>query len=183
MVSVLLVQKYFPHDCSTDSSSCSEQKIKESDKKYQNKTATRQRRDSVTVSNAIARKIDTPLSFPIHWARSLAAAASAVVPNPVDTLYILRRRLSSHCRFLLPRHRAPAASVIVFDTSDASYIPRLPPTPPSSALSPQTCPPPPTVPSLSVTWDRKHTSASAIREVLSSASSLLLPPLTPLSSL
>ena len=35
----------------------------------QNETSMRQRRDSVTVSGAIARKINTPLSLPIHLSR------------------------------------------------------------------------------------------------------------------
>ena len=41
-------------------------------------------RDSVTVSNAIASKINTLLSLPIHRARCQATAASAVVSDPLD---------------------------------------------------------------------------------------------------
>ena len=58
-VSIHLVQKYFPHDCSTDSLFCRRKKKWIWWKKYQNETSTRQRQDSVTVSNAIASKIDT----------------------------------------------------------------------------------------------------------------------------
>ena len=55
-VSVYLVQKYFLHDCSTDSLSCSERrKTGMRWQQYQNETETRQRRDSVTVSNARAK--------------------------------------------------------------------------------------------------------------------------------
>ena len=49
----------FPHDCSTDNLSCREWKKGIWWKQYQNDTATKQRRDSVTVSDAIASKIDT----------------------------------------------------------------------------------------------------------------------------
>ena len=105
-VSVHLVQKYFPHDCNTDSISCSEQGGKESDEKYQNKTATRQRRDSATVSNLKAKKINTSLSLSIHQARRQSAAASVVFFDPLDALYILRRSIlcccCSLCGHLLP---------------------------------------------------------------------------------
>ena len=60
-VSVHLVQKYFPHDCSTDSISCSKQKKGILRKQYQNETATRKRQDSVTVRNPIASKINNLL--------------------------------------------------------------------------------------------------------------------------
>ena len=98
-VSVHLVQEYFPHDCSTYSISCREQKKSNLMKKYQNETATRQRRDSVTGSNAIARKINTMLLLPTHRACRRAAANSVVVSNPLDTLYILCRR--HHCHFVV----------------------------------------------------------------------------------
>ena len=49
----------------------------------------RQRRDSVTVSDEISRKIDSPSSSPLHWARRRAAAASVVVSDPLDASYIL----------------------------------------------------------------------------------------------
>ena len=58
-VSVHSVQKYFPHDCSTDSLSCSEQGKSDLTKKNQNKIATRQRQDSVTVSDTLVSIIDT----------------------------------------------------------------------------------------------------------------------------
>ena len=78
-------------------------------------------------------------------------------------------------------HRlAPAASVIVSDTSYASSIPRPLPTPPSLSLSPQdrlTLPTP--LLSSSIPWYRKHTGASAIEDVQSEALSLLLPQPTP----
>ena len=96
-VSVHLVQKYFPHNCITDSISCSEWKKGIWWKKYQNKTATRQRRDSVTVSNLKTRKINTPLSFPIHQDRRRSAAASVVVFYPLDASFILCQFI--RCRF------------------------------------------------------------------------------------
>ena len=96
-VSVNLVQKYFLHDCSTDSISCSERVKKESDKKYQNDATTRQTQYSVTVSDEIARKINTTLSLPIHRARSWAAAVSDVLSDPLDTSYILCRRIRCRC--------------------------------------------------------------------------------------
>ena len=119
----------------------------------------RQRRDSVTLSGEIARKVDTPSSLTIHQARRQAAAASVVVSDPLDVSYILRRRLRCCCccccwslRDHLPpptpsllsyipwdRRRAPTASVVVSDPSDASYIPRPPLTPPLLLLIPQAC--------------------------------------------
>ena len=44
----------------------------------------RHRQDSITVSNAIAKKIDTPSLLPIHRARRQAASAFVVVFNPLD---------------------------------------------------------------------------------------------------
>ena len=97
-VSVHLVQKYFLHDFSTDSISCSEQRKKIIWwKQYQNKTANRQRQNSVTFSNPIARKINTPLLLPIHWACRQPAAASVVVSDPLDASSILRQCLCYRC--------------------------------------------------------------------------------------
>ena len=80
--------------------------------------------------------------------------------------------------------RSPAASVVVCDPSDASYIPRVLQTPLSLSLSPQARFPLPTPPlTLSIPWARKHTATSIIGDVHSGASSLLLPPPTPLLSL
>ena len=53
-------------------------------KQYQNETATRQIQDSFTISNLKARKINTPLSLPIHQDRCQYSAASVVV---FDSLY------------------------------------------------------------------------------------------------
>ena len=92
---VHLVQKYFLHDFSTDSILAVNKKKGIWWKKYQNETETRQRRGSVTVTNTIARKINTLLSLPIHWGRCQSAAASVVVSNPLDVLYILHQCL--HC--------------------------------------------------------------------------------------
>ena len=142
-VSVDLVQKYFLHDCSTDSISCS--KKKESDEK------NRQRRDSVTISNPIASKVNTLLSLPIQRSCCRSASASVVVSNPLDASSILCRRL--HCRcssicYHLPLPTPPllsyitwacrlatAAYVVVSNTLDALYIPCPLPTPLSSSLS------------------------------------------------
>ena len=120
----------------------------ESDEKN---TKTRQRQDSVPVSNVIAREINTPLLFPIQWARRRSAAAYVVVSDPLEALSILRRllcfRCCSLCAHLPPPtppsssyiSRAcflfPAASVVVSDPSYVSYIPRPLPTPPLSSLS------------------------------------------------
>ena len=52
-VGLHLVQKYFPHDCITNIHSCSDEK------KYKKMTAKRYIRDSVNVSNAIAKENDT----------------------------------------------------------------------------------------------------------------------------
>ena len=82
------------------------------------------------------------------------------------------------------RCRAPAASVVFSDPSDALSIPCPPPTPPLSLLSPRARLPPLTLPLLSsIPWAHKHTAASAFRDVFSGASSLLIPPPTPLLSL
>ena len=62
-------------------------------KKYQNETARRQIRDSAIVRDAIARKIDTPFSLPIHRAHRRDAAASIIVSDPLDASSILCRRL------------------------------------------------------------------------------------------
>ena len=82
-VSVHLVQKYFPHDCSTDSIYCSEQK-KESDKNNIKTRQQRDRRDSVTVRDVISRKINISLSLPIHRARRQAVSASVVISDPLE---------------------------------------------------------------------------------------------------
>ena len=95
-------------------------------------------------------------------------------------LIFLRRRLGRRCRFPWDRCQAPATSVVVSDPSDASSIPRPPPTPPSLSLSPRDLLPLPTPPPLlSIPWACKHTAASAITDVFSGASSLLIPPPTP----
>ena len=165
-------------------------------KKYQNDTLTRQRRDSVTVSDVIARKINTMLLLPIHWARRRAAAASVIVSDPLDTSSILIRRLRCCC-CSLPAHlslttplsssyitwanrQTLTASVVVSDTLDTSFNPCPLATPPSSSPSLQArinLLTPPLL--LSIPWYRKHTAASSIRDVHLDALSLLLPPLTP----
>ena len=87
-------------------------------KKYRNETATRQIWDSITVSNLKARKINTPLSFPIHrpivdllpppssslisWTRHLFSADASVVIFVVCVLIFLLRRLCCCFRFLGP---------------------------------------------------------------------------------
>ena len=166
-------------------------------KKYQNKTDTIQRRDSVTVSSAIARKIITLLLLPIHQARRRAADASIFVSNHFDTLSILRWILHfcccSICAHLPPptpplssyitrtRRQSPAASVVVSNPSDASPIPHSLPTPTPLSLGTRDRLPPPMPPSSSsIPWACKNNATSAVRDVHSGASSLLLPPLTPL---
>ena len=64
-------------------------KKKESDEKNQNKTATRQILDGVTVNDTMVRKIDTPLTLTIHQACCRAPAASVVVSNTLEALSIL----------------------------------------------------------------------------------------------
>ena len=95
-VSVNLVQKYFPHNCSTDSISYREQKKGIWWKQYQNETSNRQRQNSVTVSNQTAMTINTPLLLLIHRAYCQYTSASVVISNPLDNLSILRRRLRCH---------------------------------------------------------------------------------------
>ena len=76
--------------------------------------------------------------------------------------------------------QSPATSVVVSDTFDTLSIPRPPPMPPLSSLSPRARLPPPTLPfSLSITWDFKHTVTSAVGDILSGTLFLLLPPPTP----
>ena len=128
-------------------------------KNYQNETATRQRQDSVTVSNAIARKMNTLLSLPIHLGRHQAAAASVVVSDPLYASSILRNCCSLCAR--LPPLTPPsssyipwarcvslAASIVVSYTLDASYIPCPPLTPLSLLLTLWYHFTPPTPPSL-----------------------------------
>ena len=93
-VSVHFVQKYFPHDFSTDSISCSEREKRNLMKKYQNEKATSV---GVTVSNLNAKKINTLLSLSIHQACRQSDAAFFVVFNPLDVSYILRRRIRCCC--------------------------------------------------------------------------------------
>ena len=69
-------------------------------KKNQNKTETEQRQESATVSNAIARKMNTPLSLSIQMVERPPDAASVVVYDPIDTSYILCRRLRCCCSCL-----------------------------------------------------------------------------------
>ena len=122
-------------------------------KLYKNETANIQIQDSVTVNNAISRKINTPFLLPIHWACRQSTAASVVFFNPLHASSILRRRLRSHCCSLrthlpplsppllsyIPQASclAPVASVIVSVPSDTPYIPRPLLTPPLSLLSPR----------------------------------------------
>ena len=113
----------------------------------------RQRQDSGTVSDAIARKIKTPLSFLIKRTCRLSTATSSDVSDPLDASPILFRRLC-YCfcsiRYRLPppthpsllyiprvRRLAHTASAVFSDPSDASSIPLW--TPPSLLLSPRAC--------------------------------------------
>ena len=104
-VSVHLVQKYFLHDCSTDSTSCSKRKKGIWWKKNQNKTSTRQIRDSVTVRNLKARKINTLFSLPIQKSWRRYAATSVVVFDFLDALSILRQRI--YCCYCIIRSHLP----------------------------------------------------------------------------
>ena len=160
-----MVQKYFPHDCSTDNISCSEWGGKESD---ENNIKTRQRlylrQDSVTVSNLKASEISTLLLLSIHRARRRSAAASVVAFDSLDASSILRRRIRCCCCILrahipLPkpppssyipwaRRLAPVASVVVSDSLYTLRILRPMPKPPSFLLSPMACLNMPTSPSL-----------------------------------
>ena len=82
-------------------------------KKNHNKTGTRQIWDSVTVGNPKASKINTLLSFPIHWARCWSAAASIVVFGPFDASSILCRRICWCCCSLcahIPPPKPPSLS-------------------------------------------------------------------------
>ena len=147
---------YFLHDWSPDSISCSEQKKGIWWKQYQNETATKHRRDNITMSDAIERTFNTPFSLPIHQARCQAASASAVVSKPLDALFILCWRIRCcyySCLCFLPSLpttllslyipwsycQSPAPSVVVFDPSDALSIPRPLPTSLLLSLSPQAC--------------------------------------------
>ena len=87
--SVHSVQKYFLHDCSTDSISCSKRGKGIWLKQHQNDIATRQRQNSVTVSNLKASKINTWLSLPIHRACRQSTSTSLIVFNPFDASSIL----------------------------------------------------------------------------------------------
>ena len=80
--------------------------------------------------------------------------------------------------------QAPAASAVVSDPLDESSIPRTLMTPPLLLLSRRDRLPLSTPPSSSsIPWARKHTAASAVGDVLSGVSFLLLPlPTPPLSS-
>ena len=165
-------------------------------KKYQNETPTRHRRDSVTVRNLKARKVNTPLLSPIHQARHWSTDASVVVFNPLDKSSILCRRICCRC-CILCYHIPPwiplslsyiswasrlvsAASAVVSNPLDASHITRPLPTTLSSLLIPRahlTLPTPPL--SLSIPWACTHTATSAVRYVHSDALYLILPQLTP----
>ena len=151
-------------------------------KQHQNKTATRHRQDSVTVSNLKASKINTMLSLTIHQACSWSSAASVIIFDPLDASSILHRRIRCRCcslRSHLPptmhlsssyipwdRRLAPAASVVVSNPTDALSIPRPLPTPPLSSLSPLACLTLPTpLPALTIPSARKHTGASAVRDL------------------
>ena len=136
----------------------------------------------------------------IHRAHRRSTAASVVFSDPLDALYILRRRLRRRCciiRAHLPppspplslyitqaRCLAPAAFVVVSDPLDASCIPCPLPKSPSSSLIPRAHLTLPTSPSLlSIPWARKHTVASAVGDVHYDALLLLLPqPMSPLLS-
>ena len=107
-------------------------------KQYQNETATIKRRQSVTTRNEITRKMNTILLLPIYSARCQSAAASVVVSDTLDALYILRRCLCCYscslCAYLplttpplwsyIPRvcSLTPAAYVVASNSSDASCI-------------------------------------------------------------
>ena len=165
-------------------------------KQYHNETVTRQRQDSVTVRNLKARKINTPLSLPIHQACCLSDTAFVVVFNPLDASSILRRIIRCRCCYLcahLPPltppslsyitwacRLSPAASIIVSDSLDASRIPRPLPTSPSSLLSHLdrlTLLKPLSL--LSTPSACKHTGASAVGDVHSDVLYFLFPQLTP----
>ena len=165
-------------------------------KKISKRDSERDRQDSVTVRNSIARKIYTPPSLPIHWYRRQSAAASVVVSNPLYTSSILFRRL--RCQYwiirahpppptpplslYIPRARrlSPTAYIVVSNPSDALSFPRPLPMPQLYLLGPWANLLLSTPPSLlSTPWDRKHISASAVRDIYSGVSSLLLPPPTP----
>ena len=79
----------------------------------------------------------------------------------------------------MSRYLLPTASVVVFNTSDASRIPRRLPTPPSSFLSPSACLDLPTPPfSSPIPLACKQTGASAVRDIHSDVWYILLPQLT-----
>ena len=77
-------------------------------KKNQSETVTRQRRDSVTVSDAIASKTNNLLALLIHQDRCRAVTASDVVSDPLDASAILCRRHRCCCCSLLAHLSLPS---------------------------------------------------------------------------
>ena len=132
-----MAQKYFPHDCINDSLYCRKQRTKGIWwKQYHNKTATRQRRDSVTISNVIVKKINTPLSLPIIveplpppslspiiWMRRLSSADASVVVVKVFEIISLSWCLCCCRIFLGTIFEPPAASIVISDPLDKLSIP------------------------------------------------------------
>ena len=165
-------------------------------KKNQNRIETRQRRYSVNVSNPKAMKINTLLLLTIYQDRYRSAAVYVVVFDPFGASYILRRRICCHfcsLRAHLPSptppsssyipwapRLAPAASVVVSDSSDVSCIPCLMPMYMLSLLSPLDRLNLPTPPPLSsIPSARKKTGACAVRDIHLYALYFMLPKLTP----
>ena len=81
-------------------------------KKYQNKTATRQIQDSVTVINLKASKINTPLSLSTYQAWCWSAATSIFVFDSLDALSILRRHIRCCCCILRARLPPPTPPLL-----------------------------------------------------------------------
>ena len=134
----------------------------------------RQRQDVVTVSNPIARKINTPLLFPIHRACCQSSATSAVVSDHLGFSFIFHWRLCCHCCSIsahLPPptpplssyiswacRLVPATSFVVSNLSDASYIPCHLPTPLLLLLSRWACLTLPTPPPYVFSFDSEVAS-------------------------
>ena len=118
-VSVHLVQKYFPHDCSIDSISCSKRWKRESD---ENSIKTRQQldRDQTVLllatwkqvkyalccccqfTRPVVYQLPHPPPSSIPWTRRLSSADASVVVVVVFVIVFLFRRLRRCRRFLGP---------------------------------------------------------------------------------
>ena len=82
-------------------------------KKNQNETENRQIRDSVTVSNLKARKINTSLLLQIDQARRRYAAASIFVLDPLDASSIHRQHIRCSCCSLCAHIPPPIPTLLL----------------------------------------------------------------------